>query len=471
MITQNENSTNHHIVTFQEFAQLLESHGPREKHGGSSRRRIHRVPPQIRSNRNEIYDPMAVSLGPYHHGKPDLRRAQEFKYTSLDWCASGSDHKKRIFYNKVLEIIHEIRDCYADISSVDKYDDKALALMMLLDACFIINFMETRTRRENNFHEWRDCLGMAAAISFTSCDIMVLENQIPFKVIKLLIGLRYGERKEGKQLIHEFLGWILVGKSRLCRIPREEEEPPLHILEAYRRVIVEEKSSDNEPSQQPGIAFNFRWPQFMRRRSKKKEYIYDQTEWISQTGRSVMDLKAKGIKFRPSSFGLIREVKFKSFAFHGQLQLPMGYLSERTRVILSNMIAYEISPDSNTDLAVLSFASFMKSLIQSPSDVKELQERGIWLNKFSNNEEVVKFIKEINTFGLVNFSNLDYVNQRIREHCDNKAKTWMADLIHTRFRSPWTVIALLAAILLLCLTFLQTYFNIHPAQLNQPNSC
>ncbi|KAG8391203.1 hypothetical protein BUALT_Bualt01G0163400 [Buddleja alternifolia] len=411
MFPQNERSDSikHLFVTCQEFSNLLESSQPRERRG-SYRRQIHRVPPQLKRNEKEhVYEPLTVSLGPYHHGKPDLRRAEEFKYTSLHWCASGSDEKKSFFYNKVLEGIDEIRGCYADVSIVDNFDDKALALMMLLDACFLINFMETRTRTESNFEEWRNRLGMAAAIPFTSRDIMVLENQIPF----------------------QFMGWMMIRKTgMLVTIPGEDKDPPRHILEACWRVVVGENCHNESSHQQSGITFHFRWPRFMRR-LKKKDQRYDNREWTSQTGRSIMDLKAKGIKFEPSLSTSIRDVKFNSFAFHGHLQLPVGYISESTRVTLSNMIAYEISPDSNNDLALLSYTSFLKSLIQSPNDVKELQEKGILFNKFSNNEEVVKILKEIYTFGLVNFNIYEDVNLRIREHCNSKSKTWMADLIHT----------------------------------------
>lgn len=54
--------------------------------------------------------------------------------------------------------------------------------------------------------------------------------------------------------------------------------------------------------------------------------------------------------------------------------------------------------------------------------------------------------------------------KRINEHCDSKPETWMADLIQTYFDSPWNAIALLAAMFHLCLSFLQTYYRIHPAK-------
>lgn len=130
------------------------------------------------------------------------------------------------------------------------------------------------------------------------------------------------------------------------------------------------------------------------------------------------------------------------------------------------MIAYELSPDCRVDAVVLSYTNFMKSLIQTPADVKELQEKGILLlHRTANIEQVVHFFESIDTFGLSNNKNIyEDVLHRIGEHCNSKAKTWMADLINGKLSSPWTIIALLSAILLLCSTFLQTFYTIHPAR-------
>ncbi|KAK4387757.1 hypothetical protein Sango_2382300 [Sesamum angolense] len=105
----------------------------------------------------------------------------------------------------------------------------------------------------------------------------------------------------------------------------------------------------------------------------------------------------------------------------------------------------------------------MKSLIENPKDVKELRENGILFSRLGSDEEVVELFKEIDTYGLGSRYVFPDVKMRIEEHCNSKAKTWMAELIHTYFRSPWTAVALFAATFLLCLTFLQTFYTIRPA--------
>ncbi|KAL8555526.1 hypothetical protein ACS0TY_003364 [Phlomoides rotata] len=176
-----------------------------------------------------------------------------------------------------------------------------------------------------------------------------------------------------------------------------------------------------------------------------------------------MDLKAKGVRFGHSSSQCLKDITFESHPSHGRLQLPVRRVSHQSQVILLNFIAYEeVSPNTRTEPVMLSYANLMKSLIQSPEDVKQLQENGLLVNMFANEEQVVQMYREINTFGLAKLDTFKHVKMGIEEHCRNRAKTWIADLIHTRFQTPWTIIALFAATLLLCLTFLQTFFTIRP---------
>ncbi|KAG6386642.1 hypothetical protein SASPL_151810 [Salvia splendens] len=121
-----------------------------------------------------------------------------------------------------------------------------------------------------------------------------------------------------------------------------------------------------------------------------------------------------------------------------------------------------MSQGIKTDFGVVSYFNFMKTLINYVKDVKVLREKGILYSQLANDEEVVEMFQSINTYG---FSNTDLfleVKMRIEEHCNSKANTWMTDLINTNFRSPWAIIALVVATILLCLTFVQTYYTINP---------
>ncbi|CAA2994899.1 Hypothetical predicted protein [Olea europaea subsp. europaea] len=413
-----------------------------------------------------------VSFGPYYHGLPELGIAEEFKHKVLALFVSSSGKDKQFFYCQIFKVVDQIRNCYVGVSR-DAYDDGALAEMMLLDACFAIYLMKIALDDEEKSFHFCQHLGMAV-MTFAFQDMYLLDNQIPLWVIKLLTNLIYGNREEGPKLICKFSSYFVFADSRLTRrIPGEDKKQPLHLLDAFHRLLVEELDNagkelvedldnagielveevDNagkELVEEVDIAVNKCqwWP-------GRKEYRNEFWKYNRQS-HSVTDLKAKGIHFKPSSFCL-KNIKFKSYTFYGQLQLPVWLFTTHSKQLFMHMIAYEASPESDTDSTILCYVCFLKSLVIKSEDVKELREKKILFSTSDSDEQLVKVIKEIDTCGLDDDHTFYDVKMRIEKHCSSKANTWIAELIHIYFRSPWTLIALSAATFLLCLTFLQTY--------------
>ncbi|KAL0377202.1 UNVERIFIED_CONTAM: hypothetical protein Scaly_0837800 [Sesamum calycinum] len=185
-------------------------------------RRIQKVPPLLLKEKKntEDYIPAVVSLGPYHHGKPELSLAEGFKPKALDLFVMGGRQNLEFYYDKVLEVVGEIRNCY-ERRSVEAYSDHELARMVLLDACFIINHIEISIPEADMYRPQMPALKehkgmtMVQHLGPLTCanvlrDMFLLENQIPFRVVKLLMNLRYGNN-EGEMLLNR-----LVFESYFC---------------------------------------------------------------------------------------------------------------------------------------------------------------------------------------------------------------------------------------------------------------
>ncbi|KAL0413626.1 UNVERIFIED_CONTAM: hypothetical protein Sradi_1564300 [Sesamum radiatum] len=181
------------------------------------RRKFQKVPALLlteEKNRQD-YIPKVVSIGPYHHGKPELSLAEAFKPTAVNLFVFGGEQSRRFYYLKVLEKIGEIRRCYED-GSTDAYSDSELAEMMLLDACFTIIHIEVGTppegESEMHGHEHRlkiqktltvvEDLGLLT-LAIVLRDLFLLENQIPLSALQLLIDLRYGNGA-GEKLLNRY---------------------------------------------------------------------------------------------------------------------------------------------------------------------------------------------------------------------------------------------------------------------------
>ncbi|XAR68344.1 hypothetical protein NMG60_11003439 [Bertholletia excelsa] len=180
--------------------------------------------------------------------------------------------------------------------------------------------------------------------------------------------------------------------------------------------------------------------------------------------RSVSELKAKGVFVRCSGSYLPSSVNFKSFFFFGLLYLPFLVMSAESRIIMSNFLVYELS-QGDCDMYT-AHIMFMTSLINHPDDVKELRSNHILMSqRHSSDEEVVNLINSITTCTLDISKTYQEVRDKIQRHCNSKAKTWIAELIHKYLNSPWAFIAFFAGSLAIVMTGIQTYLTVFPRSL------
>ncbi|KAL1568113.1 UPF0481 protein [Salvia divinorum] len=407
--------------------------------------RLHRVPAHVRQDKKYIYEPAMVPLGPYHQKEhPQLHLVEPLKNELLDMVCTDAV-RKSFLLSKICERIHEIRHFYG---GADDYDDKELSEMMLRDACFLKFVMDAS---QTNLIRQR--LGMSGQ-SFMFGDTLMLENQIPLWLVSLIFP-------NYKSLMCHFLSDIVFGDDRMTQLPWENRwgVEPIHSLEALIHAYVVPHETHEISSTPKFLRF------FNRCFQPKLEKKRPTTLWqkLNNSFRSATDLKAKGIHFRRSS-NCLTDIQFFSFAFYAELRLPFFYISDVSKVFFSNAIAFEMSPEArDPTYGMTTYFTFMKTLIHNVNDVKVLREKGILYSLLTRDEEVVELFKSIDTYGLATTIYFTGVKARIEEHCNNKGRTWMADLINTKFQSPWTVMALAAAAFLLCLTFLQTYYTINPA--------
>ncbi|KAF5760260.1 hypothetical protein HanXRQr2_Chr16g0751361 [Helianthus annuus] len=237
-------------------------------------------------------------------------------------------------YNKVFEVVEEARNCYIDGSI-----DEEFARMMLRDACFVLFFIECISCAKNKVllnNEHLGVLGFANVVR----DIFLLENQIPFVVLKVLsyfISLKVS------------LG---LGSTHSSKWSRKGEK-------------VTESSED----------YNY----VKRNRSFA----------------SVTELKAKGIFLKRICNESSEDIKFLSHFCYGELELVRRAVSSNTKAIYLNMIAYEMCAHNPNDFRVSTYIRVMKSLVIHRDDVKELRNHNILLHSLGRDEEVVKMYDEI----------------------------------------------------------------------------
>ena len=191
-----------------------------------------------------------------------------------------------------------------------------------------------------------------------------------------------------------------------------------------------------------------------------------------QSFRSITDLKAAGINLKPSQTSSLGDVHFSSLCFAGELKLPPLLVDDSTGSKFMNLVAYEMCPDNTkTEYEVTSYLGFLDSLIDYPTDVKELRSARILHNFLGSDKEVAKLFNKIATDLVPNEDVYKRVIEKIEKHYTSTWMTWMAQVYNDHFSSPWTIITFIAALLAIGMSAIQTWFTVYTVEGPCDNFC
>ncbi|KAJ9681932.1 hypothetical protein PVL29_018023 [Vitis rotundifolia] len=381
-------------------------------------------------------------------GTQDFKKFYEPRPLYAEQFLADSKQDIKDLYTKIGSNIKAVRNCY-DWNGTKEYDDEKLAWMMLLDGCFLLQFIRSTDYKSKVLGNHQ--------ISFLVQDLFLLENQLPFGVLKLIFeGAKFNDDSPMEDMIKKFV--TDTGRPTGIQLEEESEEPS-HLLDLLRSALLGRfkmiRRSQPEQEQQPEKKGKSSSRQGGDRGSccpwkKGKE------RGIWKSFRNIKELKAAGIHLQLNRTSSLTDISFNSHFFYGYLNLPPIIVDDSTKPMFLNIVAYEMCPEAPDDYAVTSYISFLYELIDQADDVKELRSKHILYNCLGSDKEVAKIFNEIaNDF--VNPDAYGDVKARIQEHYDKRVNTWMAQALHDHFSTPWTIMAFIGAVLVLFLTAVQAY--------------
>ncbi|KAI5560314.1 hypothetical protein BDE02_16G039400 [Populus trichocarpa] len=422
--------------------------------------RIPRVP-QIFSgigSNKKCYEPKVVSIGPYYHGKLD--RLQEMEKSKCNMVRGFVQQSKKLIedvYQTVVDVAEDARRYYVEDESVKLDDMTEFTRMMFLDGCFVIQFMYCLLRDHEN-------LKMSShAAALVTRDLLLLENQLPFLVLRSLMKLRFGSDEEGMKLIKDFIKHIRA-------MPRQRESCWKKISKFFRKTIP--RRALNYSAKDPAMGEYYgagHLLELFHMHFVDKNFSVDSSKTSLYRYHPAMELRTVGIHFKPSKARQFTDVQFKPTWLAGRLKIPPLTIDESTKSMLLNLVAYEACLGDNKKLWVTSYICFMDSLIDHPEDVRVLRSQGILLVTLGSEEEVARLFNEVAKYLVPNPHAFNKVKNDIESHFRNTIKRWVAEHVDTYFSSPWSFITLVAASLTIALTAIQSYFTLFP--LNNNGDC
>lgn len=406
---------------------------------------IYRVRETLSKDNADKYFPTFISIGPFHHGKDNLRATEDHKWrylntlftrkpnveTSLDSVKALKEMASKSNVETIMdncvkalkEMESKVRKFYSE--EIHLPSDEFVK-MMLLDGCFIIELFLTSStkglrRRDDPFFSTFE-----SSYSLR-CDLILLENQIPFFVLQRLFDL------------------IPIPKQ--CT--RSVTQLALHF---FRRIIqgdvhvLEEKFSQ-EFKHLLDLIHQCHLPTYPESRS---------TSGRQRNLQSAINIQKAGITLKRNKTDLsLLDIKFVNRV----LEIPTLKFHNYTEILLRNLIAMENSVHGCTK-KVTSYVFLMGDLIQSKEDLRLLCKREIIVERFEKEGEILDLFKNIRV--KVNMDDFYYrgICDEVNGYGRNELPVLCRKIKHGYSKTPFGLAGLVVAVLILVVTFTGILFSL-----------
>ncbi|XP_062195015.1 putative UPF0481 protein At3g02645 [Phragmites australis] len=176
---------------------------------------------------------------------------------------------------------------------------------------------------------------------------------------------------------------------------------------------------------------------------------------------SVAQLARWGVRFEPAPEG-IAGISFD--AATATLSLPIITLDGNTEVVLRNLVAYE-AVAVRGPLVLARYTELMNGIIDTPKDVKILRQSGVVVNHLKSDKEAADMWNGMcRATRLSKVPRLDVVIREVNAHRSRRAAARAQKLLKKYVFRSWKILTLLAAVVLLLMTAMQTFCSVYPCR-------
>ncbi|KAK7395166.1 hypothetical protein VNO78_15712 [Psophocarpus tetragonolobus] len=387
---------------------------------------IYKVPSHIRRLNEDAYTPKVVSIGPFHHNTNPLLHSMERH--KLIYCKAflertETNWDKWIHY--IEEVQLEFRSCYSDTLEFSKEE---LVKIIFVDSGFILElFWRHHIDDESTDDIFLSKPWLDNAIRY---DLLLLENQIPFFVLKSLFNLSFNcdnnDIPSFIELSFEYFSYF-NGSNMIC----DNISSIRHFTDLIR-------------------TFHLHHPQ------KKRP---------ARTGRlvnhlpSATELSEAGVKFKvDTQSSCLLDLRFSG----GVLEIPQLKVEDwTTELLFRNMVALEQCHYPNESY-ITDYVLVLDFLINTSKDVDLLVRKRVLVSWLGDSESVALLFNGLwknivqTSFNSHYFQLCKDLNAWYRNPWRNLKATLRSDYC----KSPWQTAASVAGIFLIVLTLIQTVCSI-----------
>lgn len=383
---------------------------------------IYKVPNKLRRLNPDAYTPRVVSFGPFHRGREELQTMEDLKYRYLQSFLPRTNSSLEDFVRVARTWEQNARSCYAE--DVKLHSDEFVE-MLVVDGSFLVELLlrshYPRLRVEND-----RIFGKPIMITDVCRDMILIENQLPFFVVMEILLLLFIYYQQGTPSIVQ-LAQRYFSCSFRCIDDEKCIPEPEHFVDLLRSCYL------------PMVPTRFK-----------------ETTMKVHNAPEATELHTAGVSFKPAeTSSCLLDIKFAD----GVLKIPIIIIDDLTESLYRNIIVFEQC--HCLDKKFLHYTTMLGCFIKSPADADLLIQSGILVNHLGNAEDVSKLFNSISKEVIYGrgfyFSALA---ENLNPYCNTPWNRWKAILRRDYFQNPWSVASVIAALLLLLLTFIQALCSI-----------
>ncbi|KAK9273286.1 hypothetical protein L1049_018093 [Liquidambar formosana] len=407
------------------------------------------VPEKLRKPNKEAYIPQAVVIGPIHRKNKELMQLNKKHYYDHFFNPSPWQEKSKLdrikkdrdqLEQKARELAQEARKCYQFEIGLEA---EPFVTMLLVDGIFILEFLLRKCSLKRADHpDERNIFEKPSLRGDILYDLILIENQLPFFVLKGLYETYYNSSRGWEEFLYKVANEYFTTGVTLENAKTAVETCNIRHLADFLHALC------------------------MVSISSKYKNCYPKK--FDQFSRSATELRKAGVQFEKADNNLPFDVVFSKD--EGVLKFPPLVVNRWTEYFFRNFIAHE--DHIHTEKIISSYIILMGSLLNSSEDVDLLVARGIIENKsLRTSEEVSRLIKNLYNRSMMCYSDFFYASL-----CDDLNKyskddwhrwrsswyKWKEILKSEYFSSPWSIISVIVAFVILLLTLIQTASSVIP---------
>ncbi|CAN4113347.1 unnamed protein product [Withania somnifera] len=471
------------------------------------------VPRTLTHEKPEAYTPQIIGMGPYHHLRTELYQMERYKLAAIKDVLEPAQilNFNHILIDRLRDNDLLVRACYNWFMDID---EETLAWIVAIDGLFLINILNSSYGNNvNDDHDHNDHIDDTI---FTR-DFMMLENQIPFIVLKQIrkfLRLSSPEDREDAELISMFWRFCQMHSPlplpEYCR-KNAKDFRPLHLLDLMYHLIVndhedfssvpiqmssilikhqdkDEEDDDQDQDTHEDIIHNFETilevlqpigPRNVQKLVNPINQVVANVPWSTISGlfrkgrETNEDDESKNISTIPSASRLwcyagvkcspihegISRIKFEQSS--STLYLPVITMNAGSEVIIRNLMIYEAAM-SKSKLEFARYINLMCGIADATEDVRLLRQAGVIKGDLTDNEIATLFSTIQKSFVRSSgSSNVEIAMEKINKYYDQRLIVRARRRLKRNIYVSWKFLPIAMSISFVLLLIFQTFCSVY----------